>query len=38
LAQPNLQHIDQRPASLIAHGDAALRRGTVDLALDGEER
>jgi hypothetical protein len=32
-----LQFEDQRPAALIAHAHALLRRHPVDLALDGEQ-
>ena len=38
LAQPGLQRDDERPAALVAHGGALLRRQAVDLALDGEQR
>ena len=37
LAQPSLQLDDQRPATLLAHAQALLRRKAVDLALDGEQ-
>jgi hypothetical protein len=37
LPQKGLQGGNQRPAALVAHDPAALRRGTVHLALDGEE-
>ena len=38
LAQPTLQCDDQRPAALVAHALALMRRRTVDLALDREQR
>ena len=37
-AQPSLQFDDERPTVLVAHTDALLWRGTVDPALDGEQR
>src|SRR5207244_3431607 len=38
LAQPDLQRGDQRPAALVAHALALVRRRAVDLALDREQR
>ena len=33
-----LQRDDERPAALVAHAQALVRRQAVDLALDGEQR
>src|SRR5229473_1322973 len=38
LAQPTLQCDDQRPAALVAHALALVRRRAIDLALDREQR
>src|SRR6202040_2655676 len=37
LAQPSLQCDHERPAALVAHAQALLRRQAVDLALHGEQ-
>jgi hypothetical protein len=34
---PGFELVEQRQDALLAHGEASLRRLTVDLALDGEE-
>ena len=38
LAQPDLQCGDQRPAALVAHAFAFVRRRAVDLAFDRKQR